>query len=87
VTSHPLKLYGAWFCPFVQRAWIVLHEKDIPYQYVEINPYHKAPELLALNPRGLVPTLAVPTHPTNSDNGKEVDEAAVREPRHLRVLE
>ncbi|KAI0376124.1 glutathione S-transferase [Hypomontagnella monticulosa] len=58
--EHPLKLYGGWFCPFVQRTWIVLHEKQIPHQYVEINPYAKAPEFLALNPRGLVPTLAVP---------------------------
>lgn len=58
--SHPLKLYGAWFCPFVQRSWIVLAEKNIPHQYLEINPYHKSFEFLALNPRGLVPTLAVP---------------------------
>ncbi|KAI0904335.1 glutathione S-transferase [Ustulina deusta] len=58
--EHALKLYGGWFCPFVQRAWIVLHEKAIPHQYVEINPYRKAAEFLALNPRGLVPTLAVP---------------------------
>lgn len=58
--EHPLKLYGGWFCPFVQRSWIVMSEKKIPHQYVEINPYHKAPEFLALNPRGLVPTLAVP---------------------------
>ncbi|RYP79798.1 hypothetical protein DL770_006513 [Monosporascus sp. CRB-9-2] len=59
-SEHPLKLYGGWFCPFVQRAWIVMHEKNIPHQYIEINPYKKAPEFLALNPRGLVPTLAVP---------------------------
>lgn len=59
-TEHPLKLYSGWFCPFVQRAWMVLEEKRIPYQYIEINPYHKSPEFLALNPRGLVPTLAVP---------------------------
>lgn len=58
--EQPLKLYAGWFCPYVQRAWIVLQERNIPYQYVEINPYHKAPEFLALNPRGLVPTLAVP---------------------------
>ncbi|KAI0017161.1 glutathione S-transferase [Xylariomycetidae sp. FL0641] len=58
--EHPLKLYGGWFCPFVQRSWIVLVEKAIAHQYVEINPYRKAAAFLALNPRGLVPTLAVP---------------------------
>lgn len=68
--EHPLKLYGGWFCPFVQRSWIVLHEKRIPHQYVEVNPYHKAPEFLALNPRGLVPTLAVPTDDAAAARGK-----------------
>ncbi len=59
-SPNPLILYGGWFCPFVQRSWITLHEKRIPHQYFEINPYKKDPEFLALNPRGLVPTLAVP---------------------------
>lgn len=54
-------LYSGWFCPFVQRAWIVLEEKKIPYRYQEINPYNKEPSFLKLNPRGLVPTLGVPT--------------------------
>ncbi|ORY12016.1 glutathione transferase omega-1 [Clohesyomyces aquaticus] len=54
---HALKLYSGWFCPFVQRVWIVLEEKHIPYQYIEVNPYHKPQSLLDLNPRGLVPTL------------------------------
>jgi glutathione S-transferase len=58
--DHPLKLYGGWFCPFVQRAWITLCEKSIPHQYIEINPYKKEAHFLAMNPRGLVPTLAVP---------------------------
>jgi len=62
--EESLKLYAGWFCPFVQRAWLVLEEKKIPYQYIEINPYHKAPEFLALNPRGLVPTLGVPVDTT-----------------------
>ncbi|KAL0260712.1 hypothetical protein SLS55_004402 [Diplodia seriata] len=53
----PLKLYAGWFCPFVQRVWLVLEEKGIPYQYIEVNPYHKPQSLLSLNPRGLVPTL------------------------------
>jgi glutathione S-transferase len=54
-------LYSGWFCPFVQRVWITLEEKGIPYRYQEINPYKKEPSFLALNPRGLVPTLGVPT--------------------------
>ncbi|KAI9721643.1 MAG: hypothetical protein M1828_005010 [Chrysothrix sp. TS-e1954] len=57
--EHPLKLYSGWFCPFVQRAWLVLQEKKIPYQYIEVNPYHKPQSLLDLNPRGLVPTFQV----------------------------
>jgi len=58
--SAPHILYSGWFCPFVQRSWITLEEKQIPYQYIEINPYHKDPEFLKLNPRGLVPTLGCP---------------------------
>lgn len=65
-SPSPLQLYGGWFCPFVQRAWIVLAEKRIPHQYVEINPYKKEAHFLALNPRGLVPTLAI----ANEGQGK-----------------
>lgn len=61
--ENPLKLYSGWFCPFVQRAWIVLEEKKIPYQYIEVNPYHKPESLLSLNPRGLVPTLQYDNKP------------------------
>jgi len=60
-------LYSGWFCPFVQRVWITLEEKGIPYRYQEINPYKKEASFLALNPRGLVPTLGVPT----SDKGEQ----------------
>lgn len=58
--EQPLKLYAGWFCPFVERVWLALEEKQIPYQYIEVNPYHKPQSLLSLNPRGLVPTLSVP---------------------------
>ncbi|KAH9485587.1 putative glutathione S-transferase parC [Psilocybe cubensis] len=50
-----LIFYSGWFCPYVQRAWITLEEKDIPYQYKEVNPYKKEAHFLALNPKGLVP--------------------------------
>ncbi|KAI5361317.1 Putative glutathione S-transferase, Thioredoxin-like superfamily, glutathione Transferase family [Septoria linicola] len=61
--EQPLKLYSGWFCPFVQRAWTVLEEKKIPYQYIEVNPYNKPQSLLTLNPRGLVPTLQYDSKP------------------------
>jgi len=61
--TQDLKLYSGWFCPFVQRAWLVLEEKKIPYEYIEVNPYHKPASLLSLNPRGLVPTLQYDNKP------------------------
>ncbi|KAE8549326.1 hypothetical protein TMatcc_000321 [Talaromyces marneffei ATCC 18224] len=55
--ENDLKLFGSCFCPFVQRVWIALEAKGIPYQYIEVDPYDKPPELLAINPRGLIPAL------------------------------
>ncbi|KAF2003307.1 hypothetical protein P154DRAFT_429039 [Amniculicola lignicola CBS 123094] len=52
-----LKLYGSCFCPFVQRVWISLEFKGIPYQYIEVDPYKKPQSLLDVNPRGLVPAI------------------------------
>ena len=43
--------------PFVQRVWIALEAKKLHYQYIEVDPYQKPKELLAVNPRGLVPAL------------------------------
>ncbi|KAB2576081.1 Glutathione transferase [Lasiodiplodia theobromae] len=55
--ENELKLFGSCFCPFVQRVWISLVYKDIPYQYIEVDPYKKPQSLLEVNPRGLVPAL------------------------------
>ncbi|KAG8901794.1 hypothetical protein FRB99_005094 [Tulasnella sp. 403] len=52
-----ITMFGANFCPFVQRVWAVLEYKGIPYRYVECDPYKKPKELLELNPKGLVPAL------------------------------
>jgi glutathione S-transferase len=43
--------------PFVQRVWISLEYKNIPYQYIEVDPYKKPESLLQVNPRGLIPAL------------------------------
>ncbi|GJC89812.1 glutathione S-transferase omega-1 [Colletotrichum liriopes] len=77
--AHPLKLYGGWFCPFVQRSWIVLHEKQIQHQYIEINPYKKDPEFLKMNPRGLIPTLAVPVDVKGNEQRPLYDSTVVSE--------
>ncbi|KAH7046815.1 hypothetical protein B0J12DRAFT_756899 [Macrophomina phaseolina] len=55
--DNDLKLFGSCFCPFVQRVWISLEYKGIPYQYIEVDPYKKPQSLLEVNPRGLVPAL------------------------------
>lgn len=57
------------FCPFAQRTWIALREKNIPHTLQEVaikNPktglWHQLEEkpewFLKLNPLGKVPTLA-----------------------------
>lgn len=38
-SSSPTTFYSSWFCPFAQRVWIALEEKNVQYEYVEINPY------------------------------------------------
>ena len=61
--------YNAWFCPFAQRAWLALLEKNVQFKYVEQDPYNKTPEWLAVNPRGLVPAIV--------HNGKSIYESSV----------
>jgi len=63
------KLYQAWYCPFAQRAYIGLMHRGVDLEVVELDPYDKTPEWLAINPRGTVPAL---TH-----NGKHVYESTL----------
>ncbi|UJR19995.1 hypothetical protein I4U23_023129 [Adineta vaga] len=55
--KHELVFYAGWFCPFVQRTWLVLEEKELQYEYREVNPYKKDKEFLDINPLGLVPAI------------------------------
>ena len=59
-----IKLYSAWFCPYAQRAWMVLNNIGIDYNLIEsleidtaTHGYKKNPRLLEINKKGLVPTL------------------------------
>ncbi|OWV98056.1 glutathione S-transferase family protein [Rhizobium sp. R693] len=50
--SHPL-------CPFVQRAAIVLLEKNVPFEWINVDLSAKPGWFLALSPTGKVPLLKV----------------------------
>ena len=69
MTNEVVKLYGSWFCPFVQRVWIALLEKEVNFEYIEIDPYNKTEEFLTMNPRGLIPTII--------HNGRAIYESTV----------
>ncbi|KFY81920.1 hypothetical protein V500_10964 [Pseudogymnoascus sp. VKM F-4518 (FW-2643)] len=55
--DQDLKLFGTCSSPYVQRVWIALEAKDIPYQYIEVDPLRKPASHLEINPAGPVPTL------------------------------
>ncbi|BFZ05227.1 hypothetical protein BsWGS_08266 [Bradybaena similaris] len=80
-----VQLYCAWFCPFAQRAWMALLEKNVDFEYIETDPYNKTPEFLAVNPRGLVPAIVHKGRPVfeSSICVEYVDEVWQNEPRLL----
>ena len=54
-----LKLVSHTLCPYVQRAIITLHEKQIPHERVYVDLAQKPDWFLALSPLGKVPLLLV----------------------------
>ena len=64
-----LTLYDASRCPYCARARIVLAEKDIPYETVEIDLSDRPAWLYEKNPSGKVPVL--------EDDGWVLPESAV----------
>ena len=74
-----VRFLKAWFCPYAQRAWISLLEKNVPFEAVEaMSPkadgsfgYDKIELLLQSNPAGTVPVIL-----TQDSKGKP---AVVRE--------
>ncbi|HET9720848.1 MAG TPA: glutathione S-transferase family protein [Solirubrobacteraceae bacterium] len=63
------RLWSWRLSPFAAKARIVLAEKAIEYDLLEIDPRHRPPRLLELNPAGRVPTLEL--------NGAGVAESSV----------
>lgn len=54
-----LKLVSHTLCPYVQRAVITLHEKEIPHEREYVDLAQKPDWFLALSPMGKVPLLLV----------------------------
>jgi glutathione S-transferase len=58
MTSKPT-LISFDICPFVQRAAIMLAEKGVPFERIDIDLDNKPDWFLAISPRGKVPLLKV----------------------------
>ena len=88
--EQPLKLYAGWFCPFVGRAWTVLQEKNIPYQYIEVSRYYSdsaKPRLIGHQgepiPQARIAAEAQPTRPGPYTPIRQ--QASLRKHCHLRI--
>lgn len=57
--SEKLTLVSFDLCPYVQRAAIVLAEKGVPFERIDIDLDNKPEWFLAISPRGKVPLLKI----------------------------
>src|SRR5688572_19915086 len=55
----PLTLVSFELCPYVQRAAIVLVEKDVPFERINVDLANKPDWFKAISPTGKVPLLKV----------------------------
>ena len=53
-----MNLYSGTTCPFSHRCRIVLFEKGMDFQVIDVDLFSKADEMAAINPHGRVPVLA-----------------------------
>ena len=70
-----VRLYSAWFCPYAQRAWMVLNNIGIEYELIEsleidsaTHGYKKNARLLEIHKKGLVPTLELFNNEVSDEN-------------------
>lgn len=57
-SPNDLILFGNDLDPFVQRVWIALELKGIPYQFISVQPEFNPPALLSITPEGLLPAIS-----------------------------
>lgn len=76
-------LYAAHHCPFAQRSQIALRELGLPFETVLVDiTVPRTADYLAINPRGLVPTLVYDGH-VLAESGLIVQFPADAHPSHL----
>ena len=52
-----MTLYSTITCPYSHRCRIVLHEKDMDFQVIDVDPNNKSEDLAAISPYGKAPVL------------------------------
>ncbi len=52
-----ITLYGASLSPFVRKVRVVLAEKNLPYEHVQIDPNRKPDDYYQISPFGRIPAL------------------------------
>jgi glutathione S-transferase len=57
VTASSLTLISHHLCPYVQRAVIALHEKEVPFERIDVDLANKPAWFTALSPLGKTPVL------------------------------
>ncbi len=57
----PLKLYSYDACPFAQRTRMVMAEKRIDFELIEVDAHNKPADWEKISPYGKVPVLVAPT--------------------------
>jgi glutathione S-transferase len=55
--SHQIELFSARVCPYAHRTRLVLREKDVKFEYTEVDLQNKPARFLAVSPYGKVPAL------------------------------
>lgn len=77
MSTHDLTLISHPLCPFVQRSAIVLLEKNVPFERVNVDLSAKPDWFLALSPTGKVPLLKV--HQANGEDAIIFESMAICE--------
>ena len=52
-----MTLYSTTTCPYSHRCRIVLHEKDMDFQVIDVDPNNKPEDLAVMSPYGKAPVL------------------------------